>query len=107
MAQIRQKPVAQKPTKCVSNVVRRFADGQTCTLGMPWCNNDPATTVLCHSRMVGFNGTAQKPPDYMGYHGCSECHRRENEASPEDIFRATMRTIGRLYDAGIITVKGT
>lgn len=95
-----------KERKCVSGEIREFAEGQTCTLRMPWCNNNPETVVHCHTRRKGFNGWNCKPLDFFGYHGCSECHRRENEAGTDDLFRAFMETQNRLYQAGILQVKG-
>lgn len=95
-----------KPRKCVFPVIRNFARGQTCTLRMPWCNNDQATVVHCHIRQKGFNGIGQKPLDIFGYHGCSECHRREGEAGFDDLLRAMKETQTRLYDAGILEVIG-
>ena len=91
-----------KATPWVSSPIRRFARGQACTLRMPWCNNDHETTVLCHIRVAGFNGWGMKPLDIFGYHGCSECHRRESEAGNDDIQRAMMETQTRLYEAGLI-----
>ena len=43
-----------------------------------------------------------KPLDIFGYHGCSECHRRESEAGSDDIQRAMMETQTRLYEVGLI-----
>lgn len=95
-----------KSKPCVSKAIRKFARNQTCALRMPWCNGDPETTVHCHIRRAGFNGIGMKPLDIFGWHGCSECHRRENEASDGDILRAMMETQTRLYDAGLLEVKG-
>lgn len=100
------KPVRQKPAKCVSSPLRNFAKMQECTMRGPHCNGDPETVVLCHSRMAGFNGTACKPLDFLGYHGCSECHRTEDEMSGWDVFRAVAETQTRVLDAGLIIVKG-
>ena len=94
-----------KPEKCVSPKIRSFARGQDCTLRMPWCNNNPETVVHCHIRMKGFNGINEKPLDFFGYHGCSECHRRELEAGYDDILRAMMETQTRLFQAGILTTQ--
>jgi len=88
-----------------SRAIREFARGQTCTLRLDCCNHDPETVVLCHVRRAGFNGTGQKPLDIFGFHGCSECHRREKEASDGDILRAMMETQQRLYNAGLISVR--
>lgn len=81
----------------VSKKLRDFARGQDCTLMMPWCNRDPETTVLCHIRRPWLSGIASKPHDFFGYHGCSECHRREREAGDDDILRALTITQSRVY----------
>lgn len=81
-----------------SDKLRRFARGQTCTLQMPWCNHNPETTVLCHVRMFGAAGMGQKPHDFLAFHACSECHRRERDAGHDDILRAMMLTQTRVYD---------
>lgn len=86
-----------KPPVYESEKLRQFARGQDCALMMPWCNHDPATTVHCHVRMFGSGGTASKPLDFLGFHGCSECHRREKEAGYDDILRAVMITQTRIY----------
>lgn len=95
-----------KTVRIVSDPLREAAEGQDCALGMPWCNHDPLTVVHCHIRAFGMSGVNQKPQDIHGYHGCSECHRRELEAGFEDLMRAMMITQNRLIQAGIITVKG-
>jgi hypothetical protein len=95
-----------KSKKCVSKVLRNFAKGQDCTMRSDYCNLDPETVVLCHARMAGFNGTAMKPPDFLGYHGCSSCHANEHKVDPYDIHRAVAETQVRLLDAGLIVVKG-
>lgn len=94
----------QKPKQCVSAKIRSFARGQDCALRLPWCNGNPETTVHCHVRRKGFNGVNQKPLDIFGFHGCSECHRREDEAEDDDLLRAMMETQTRLYQAGILKV---
>lgn len=71
---------------------------------LPGCNGDTETTVLCHIRTKDFNGWGQKPLDIFGYHGCSECHRREAEAGYDDLLRALMETQRRLYDADLIKI---
>lgn len=83
-----------------SQKLRDFAKGQTCTLRMPWCNHDPETVVFCHKREPG-TGIGTKPHDWWGYHGCSECHRREDEAGDDDIRRAIFETLERVYFADL------
>lgn len=91
-------PLGQRVPPYVSQRLRDFAKGQTCTLQMPWCNHNPETTVLCHVRSFAGAGMAQKPHDFIAYHGCSECHRRENEAGWDDILQALIATQKRVYE---------
>ena len=93
-----QGAMGQRVPPFVSKKVRDFAEGQECAMGMPWCNRDPRTTVHCHVREFGMGGMACKPHDFHGYHGCSECHRREKEAGWDDILRAMMITQTRIYE---------
>lgn len=100
-------PMGQKRPPLVSKKIRAFARGQPCALMMPWCTGDPATTVHCHIRRPWvLAGIAAKPDDIFGYHGCSECHRREKDAGDDDILRALMITQKRLLDAGLIGELG-
>lgn len=87
----------QKCPSFESKKLRDFARGQECALRMPWCNHDPTTTVLCHVRLFSQAGMGQKPHDFLAFHACSECHRREREAGYEDILRALMETQARVY----------
>ena len=96
-----------KEKRIVSKTLRDAANGQECTLQMPWCNHNTETTVHCHMRKFGMTGANQKPQDIFGFHACCECHRREGEAGWEDILRAMMITQTRLIQMGIITVKGS
>lgn len=99
-------PVRQKEPAFVSKKLRAFAKGQDCTLRMPWCNGDASTTVLCHVRAFGWAGVAEKPHDFLAFHACSECHRRENEAGWDDILRAMGETQRRVYaEFGTLTPK--
>ncbi len=38
------------------------------------CNFDPATVVLCHYRIGGYDGMGLKPSDDLAAWGCSACH---------------------------------
>jgi Protein of unknown function (DUF1364) len=90
-------PPRQRVPSFVSQKLRDFARGQDCAMQMPWCNRNPETTVLCHVRAFGMAGVAMKPHDFHGYHGCSECHRREKYAGWDDFLRAMMITQARVY----------
>ncbi len=96
-----------KNIRTVSPHLRKAAQGQDCKLRMPWCNNNPETTVHCHIRAFGLSGVNCKPEDIHGYHGCSECHRRENGAGSEDLLRALMLSKVHLIQVGIISVTGS
>ena len=99
-------PLGHRTPPLVSKKLREFARGQDCALGMAWCNHDPATVVLCHLRLFGSAGVAQKPPDYHAYHGCFECHRREAEAGNDDLLLALMKTQNRVFaHFGTLTPK--
>jgi hypothetical protein len=51
----------------------RHAQLQPCTLRLPGCNGDTATTVFCHAPSVS-KGTGIKSPDWWGGFACSSCH---------------------------------
>lgn len=76
----------------VSRTLRKFAEGKECQMKSEWCNGDPATVVLCHSRRRAGAGTAQKPHDFWGYHGCSSCHEHEAEIEDRELYDAIRRT---------------
>ena len=54
--------------------LRKLAEGERCLVRSPLCNNDPATTVLAHYRLVGISGIGMKSPDLLGAWACSACH---------------------------------
>lgn len=54
--------------------IRNSARGRDCTVRLPGCNGDPATTVLAHYRLAGTCGIGIKPPDVNGAFACSYCH---------------------------------
>jgi hypothetical protein len=60
-----------KPTRWKSKKYRDAAKGQPCTMRLPCCNNDPATTVLAHANGGGM-GT--KSDDFNAADCCSDCH---------------------------------
>ena len=89
--------------------LRKFAQGQSCTLrliddnGIRICNGNNDSVVLCHIRMGGVAGTGQKPNDLIGVHACSACHdrldgRRTDDVSSldRDILRALCQTLDRV-----------
>lgn len=80
-----------------SEKLRQFARGQECQMKSEWCNGNPETTVLCHSRRRTGTGTAQKPHDFWGYHGCSDCHAHEDDIDDSDMLDAIRRTQWTVY----------
>ncbi len=55
--------------------LRKLARDQMCQIRLPAiCNHDPATTVLCHYRLIGISGMGLKSPDLLAAWGCSACH---------------------------------
>lgn len=94
-----------KPVTLVSKKIRNSANGEECTLRMPWCDRTPETTVFCHIRSFGSGGMGSKPIDIHGFYGCHECHRREKDAGWDDILRAMMETQRKLIEKGLICTK--
>lgn len=94
--------------------IRQFARNQECTVQLPCCNHDPATTVLAHLRMSGITGIGQKAPDILGAHCCSRCHTAgdtygASEGYERDFVRlafleGVMRTQYRLIKAGLLKI---
>jgi hypothetical protein len=55
--------------------LRKLARGEECLIRVPGhCSGDPATTVLCHLRLIGITGFGLKSADALGAHGCYTCH---------------------------------
>lgn len=81
----------------VNPKLRKFAEGQNCQMLSEWCNGNPETVVLCHSRRRTGTGTAQKPHDFWGYHGCSDCHAHEHEIEDRELYDAIRRTQWLVY----------
>lgn len=76
----------------VSKKLRGFAKGQPCQMMSEWCNSNDETVVLCHSRRRAGSGMAQKPHDFWGYHGCSDCHANEDKLEDRELYDAIRRT---------------
>ena len=97
--------------------LRKSAEGEDCTLQIfPYCNGDPATTVLCH--LPSGSGMGQKSPDWFAVYGCSSCHdiidgRYSDPHTRLDIDRtdiekitkaALFRTWERMISKGLIKI---
>ena len=89
--------------------LRKFAQGQECTMRLPGiCNHNSETVVLCHLRVANIAGFGQKPPDLCAVHACSSCHdaldgRTDQDGKlwphddrPADILFALARTLARI-----------
>jgi len=91
-----------------SKAWRDSARGKECELRLDCCNFNQETTALCHLRMFGWAGTAQKPDDFLAVYACSACHdaldRRGSKAGvdPWDILRALGNTLRKHYEEGRI-----
>ena len=100
----RKPPPGPKVKMFVSKKWRDSARGKPCELQIPGiCNYDWETTSLCHLRMFGWAGVAQKPHDFLACYACSACHdeldRRGTKArvDPWDILRALGNTLINHY----------
>ena len=103
-------PMGQKTRNLVEPALRKSAQGEACSLRLPCCNHDPATTVLAHLRFFGWAGMGQKPPDYLAVFACSACHdaidrRSDADVSQwefEDLLRGLGETLRRQEAKGLI-----
>ena len=90
-----------------SRDLRALARGQMCQVRCgPACRGQDDTVHLAHYRMLPYNGTGIKPPDFMGAWACSYCASATGEGS--NIYNrlalaeGVLRTIGKLMDMGAI-----
>lgn len=103
----------RKPIR--SDAIRKAANGEPCTV----CGRNDGTTVFCHlNESWAGKGGNLKADDIAGFFGCQKCHDMydgrniPNNArlaiGIEDwaIMRAMYRTWRRLWELGIITIKG-
>lgn len=103
-------PLGQKNPPLVSTAIRASAKGEECTLRLPCCNRDPATTVFCHLRFFGWAGISQKPDDLLGVYACHACHDALDGRSNglwgfEDVLRGLGETLMKLRAKGLIETK--
>lgn len=107
----------QKRKAIRSKAITQAAKGEPCTV----CGKNDGTTVFCHlNESWAGKGMGQKADDIAGFFACHRCHSYYDEKiqlysgvtmnptwfTPETIMRAMYRTWRRLYDLGIITIKG-
>lgn len=77
-------PIADpKPEVHRSQALRDMPNGRQCLLQFPdVCNNDPSTTVACHSNWSDHGkGGARKADDEYTVWGCSACHSLLDQGS--------------------------
>lgn len=97
----------QKSPPFKSQKLRDFAEGQDCTMLSQWCNGNPETVVLCHSRRRATAGIAEKPHDFWAYFGCSGCHENEHRVEDRELYDAIRRTQWIVYQHfGTLTPGG-
>ena len=88
--------------------LRDYARGMPCMIRMPGiCNGDPATTVLCHLRMVGITGMGMKANDLLGAWGCSACHKYVDTHGIDGrtaLLEGMARTQALILDRGLVKV---
>ena len=96
-----------------SKKITQAAKGEVCTMGMPGCNYDSATTVWAHSNSATCGkGMGIKASDPYGCFACESCHslydgRRHDpmvpaEAKEEYFWRAFVKSHNRLIELGIV-----
>ena len=85
--------------------LREQARGRDCQIRLPGvCNFDPATTVLCHYRLVGLSGMGMRSPDVCAAWGCSACHAycdtHRDDTTARAFLEGVLRTIAALNHEG-------
>lgn len=101
-----------------SNAIRMAARGENCTFEIVGvCNHNPETVVLCHLPDES-HGMGRKADDISAAFGCSACHdvidRRvadtfeaiRPEVREQYMRRAQTRTMRRLIELGVVTIRG-
>lgn len=93
--------------------LRKLAYGEPCDVRLPVCNNDPATTVLAHVRIIGVSGMGIKAPDFLGAHACAACHDVYDRRVPTELerefvelafLRGMVRTQAKLIRTGKVSL---
>lgn len=104
-----REPLGFKQPNLIHPPARQNARGKPCSLALDCCNHDPETTVLCHIRLFGAAGMAEKPDDWFAVFACSACHdaldRRNSMTAGlwgfEDLIRALHRTLKTQFADGV------
>ena len=78
--------------------LRKLAQGKPCMIRLPGCNgggfdiDGNSKSCLCHYRLAGYVGGAQKPDDFaFGAWGCAPCHDLVDGRTKSDHDRQTLR----------------
>jgi len=109
-----QKSLKAKRPK--STPLRKSANGEGCTLNIAGvCNYNPKTVSLAHLPRLGdIAGMGRKVEDFCACYACDLCHSAMDGRSIvlpiSDWYfyaaRALVRTLARMVEAGLITIKG-
>lgn len=106
-----------RKVKIKSQAMRDSAKGEDCTLEIAGvCNGDNSTVVLAHLPDGSGGIMGGKVDDISACYACSSCHAvidgqvkwPGDEEILEDWYahRANIRTLRRMVDKGVITIKG-
>lgn len=115
----RKKPKKSKKPKTgiKSTAITQSAKGESCTANIvDVCNYDPETTIFSHFP-IGAGASNKLNGDLCGGYTCSSCHdlidgriKCYPDGSPIDrefyMRRSMVRTLTRLYEKGLIQIKG-
>lgn len=94
--------------------ITESAKGETCTVRVPVCNYRPETTVFAHLNGAGMAIKSLAGGLDLGCYACSDCHAwldggyvKTDSRETRDLehYRATVETIARLIDKGLITFE--
>jgi len=102
----------QKEKRMRSRALLDSAHGEDCTIGSPFCNHNPETTVAAH--MPDGSGTGKvggKSDDWCIAFACSDCHTFIDSyvgGGEREFYirRGLVRTWRRLIEMGIIKIGG-
>lgn len=96
----------------MGRLIRNAARGQTCTLRLPGCNNNPASTVFAHAPSIDNGMGLKQARDFWGAFACSSCHDKVDGRVVTSEMRIMIlerwiagiyETQKRLIEAGLIT----
>lgn len=93
-----------------SKAITKAAEGEQCAV----CGKNDGTTVYAHlNESFAGKSLGKKADDLAGFFACFECHHGYDgwidgnyAITYFDVLRAVYRTWRRLYELGIIQIKG-